>query len=165
MSPSSSRTVFDHGMFCALGTCPGTIADSCGEVRRSQQLAGELLRRADVHEVLLADRGEHVVAERADGPVRAPWPCTSSRYGSGTSSRQLAALELPLLASAVHELDVVVAVVPQVPVRVRGEPVVVAAVQHDLRVVGDRKHHRYCRPGDICLDVALTRTAGVPDDR
>ena len=50
---------------------------------------------------------------------------------------QLAGVELPLLAAAVEELDVLVAVELEVPVGVGGEPVVVAAVEHDGVVVGD----------------------------
>ncbi len=50
---------------------------------------------------------------------------------------QLAAVELPLLAAAVEQLDVVVAVELEVPVGVGGEPVVVAAVEHDGVVVAD----------------------------
>ena len=50
---------------------------------------------------------------------------------------QLAGVELPLLATAVEQLDVLVAVELEVPVRVGREPVVVAAVEHDRVVVGD----------------------------
>ena len=59
---------------------------------------------------------------------------------AGRSDRvgdQRAAVELPLLAAAVEQLDVLVAVELEVPVRVRGEPVVVAAVEDDGVVVGD----------------------------
>ena len=51
--------------------------------------------------------------------------------------RQLAAVQFPLLAAAVEQLDLVVAVELEVPVRVRREPVVVAAVEHDGVVVAD----------------------------
>ena len=50
---------------------------------------------------------------------------------------ELAGVELPLLAAAVEQPDVVVAVELEVPVGVGGEPVVVAAVEHDGVVVGD----------------------------
>ena len=46
-------------------------------------------------------------------------------------------VELPLLAATVDQLDVVVAVQLEVPVGVRGEPVVVAAVQDHRVVVAD----------------------------
>ena len=55
----------------------------------------------------------------------------------GRLVRELAAVELPLLAAAVEQLHVLVAVELEVPVGVRGEPVVVAAVQHHGAVVGD----------------------------
>src|ERR671927_43737 len=48
-----------------------------------------------------------------------------------------AVVELPLLAAAVDELDVLVAVELEVPVGVGGEPVVVAAVEDHGVVVGD----------------------------
>ena len=47
------------------------------------------------------------------------------------------AVELPLLAATVEQLDVLVAVQLEIPVRVGGEPVVVAAVQDHGVVVGD----------------------------
>jgi hypothetical protein len=50
---------------------------------------------------------------------------------------ELAPVELPLLAPAVEQLDVRVAVQLELPVGVGGEPVVVAAVQHDGVVVAD----------------------------
>ena len=56
---------------------------------------------------------------------------------SATVVDQLAGVELPLLAAAVEQLDVVVAVELEVPVGVGGEPVVVAAVEDDGVVVGD----------------------------
>src|SRR5690606_14328896 len=49
----------------------------------------------------------------------------------------IAALELPDLAAAVEQADVLVAVDLEVPVGVRGEPVVVAAVADDGVVVRD----------------------------
>src|SRR5205807_2947680 len=56
------------------------------------------------------------------------------RLGRGSLLGQLAALEFPLLTPAVQELDVVEAQVLDEPVRVGGEPVVVAPVQDDRRV-------------------------------
>ena len=53
------------------------------------------------------------------------------------SDGQLTGVELPLLASAVEQPGIAVAVQLEVPVRVRGEPVVVAAVQHDGVLVAD----------------------------
>lgn len=48
-----------------------------------------------------------------------------------------AALGDPPLARAIEELDVVMAVVLQVPIRVRGKPVVAVAVEDPLVGVGD----------------------------
>ena len=67
--------------------------------------------------------------------------CSLAVYGRrrplGTSVDELAGVELPLLATAVEQLDGVVAVQLEVPVRVGREPVVVAAVEHDGVVVAD----------------------------
>ena len=69
---------------------------------------------------------------RDPGPSRCSW-CPPGDRVLG----QLATVELPLLAPAVEQLDVVVAIQLEVPVRVRGEPVVVAAVEHHGVLVGD----------------------------
>jgi len=105
-------------------------------VRGGEDLAGELVGRADVDEVLGADGVHDLVAERADGVVGVLGGVAGGGAG-GHLVDERAGVELPLLASAVEQLDVVVAVELELPVRVRGEPVVVAAVEHDGVVVGD----------------------------
>src|SRR5699024_1684888 len=55
----------------------------------------------------------------------------------GEIGGQLTAVEFPLFPAAVEQLDAVVAVELEVPVRVGGEPVVVAAVEDDEVVVAD----------------------------
>ena len=50
---------------------------------------------------------------------------------------QLPTVELPLLATAVEQLHVLVPVQLEIPVRVRREPVVVTAIQHHGVVVAD----------------------------
>ena len=103
------------------------------QVRRGEDLAGELVGRADVDEVLLADRVDDLVPERADRQVRVLGRVGGA--GRETSSVERAPVELPLLAAAVEQLDVLVAVELELPVGVGGEPVVVAAVEHDGVVV------------------------------
>ena len=106
------------------------------EVGRGEQPTGVLVGAAHVDEVLRADRGDGLVAEGADRGVLLGRGVR--RRGAGRQRvGQLAGVELPLLAAAVEQLDVLVAVELEVPVGVGGEPVVVAAVEHDGVVVGD----------------------------
>ena len=74
---------------------------------------------------------------------------------------QRAAVELPLLAAAVEQLDVLVAVQLEVPVGVRGEPVVVAAVEDHGVVVGDAAVGQQL--GELLLvdEVALDRVLQI----
>src|SRR4051794_28402214 len=115
---------------------PRALALLLRQVRGSEDLAGELVGGAHVDQVLLVDGRDDLVAERADGVVRVLGgvarlrPC--HRVGG-----QWASVELPLLAATVEQLDLVMAVQLEVPVRVCGEPVVVAAVEDHGVVVGD----------------------------
>src|SRR4051812_30529540 len=115
---------------------PGALGALLRQVRGGDELAGELVGRADVDQVLLADRVHDLVAERADGGVLLAGLVLAGRPGDGVGG-QRAAVELPLLAAAVDELDVGVAVQLEVPVGVGGEPVVVAAVEDHGVVVAD----------------------------
>ncbi|GAB3310300.1 hypothetical protein GCM10027451_20890 [Geodermatophilus aquaeductus] len=114
----------------------GALRALLRQVGRGDELAGELVGRAHVDEVLLADRGDDLVAEGADGGVGVLGLVLRGRALDGVR-RERTAVELPLLATAVEELDLVVAVELEVPVGVGGEPVVVAAVEDDGVVVAD----------------------------
>ena len=133
--PSSSAAL-DHGTFLRRGHVAAALRLLLREVRRGQQAAGELVRRPHVDQVLVADRADDLVAERADRGV-----LLAGRVAGRGPLRhlgdQLAGVQLPLLPAAVEQLDVLVPVEPEVPVRVGGEPVVVAAVQDHGVVVGD----------------------------
>jgi hypothetical protein len=86
--------------------------------------------------LLYVDRGKHLVAESPDRVVGGFGGVT----GGGPVdrlARQLPRIEFPLLPATVEQLDVFVAVKLEVPVRVGGEPVVVAAVEDHGVVVGD----------------------------
>ncbi len=61
----------------------------------------------------------------------------AGRWARHRVGDQRPVVQLPLLATAVEQLDVAVAVELEVPVRVGGEPVVVAAVEDHAVVVGD----------------------------
>ena len=78
------------------------------EVGWGEQAAGVLVGAAHVDEVLGADRGHDLVAERADRGV-----LLGGGVGGGGALGQLldqlAGVELPLLATAVEQLDVLVA--------------------------------------------------------
>jgi hypothetical protein len=108
------------------------------EARRRHDLAVVLRGGAHVDQRLLgvAYRLQHLVAACAQVLVgllglvrRLLW--------RGHLFGDRAVLIQPLLTAAVHQLDVLVAVHLQQPEGVRGEPVVVVAVQHDGVVVAD----------------------------
>src|SRR3954470_9898155 len=106
------------------------------QVRRREQLAGELVGGPDVDQVLLADRVDDLVAERADRDVLVLGLVAGLLARHGVL-REVAAVELPLLAAAVEQLHRLVAVELEVPIGVGGEPVVVAAVEDNGVVVAD----------------------------
>src|SRR5215469_3436682 len=104
-------------------------------------LPAELLRRAYVHEPgpVAADGAEDVIAHCPDAGalwcLDPEFPMRVDRYPGD----QLATLQLPLLAAPVEQPDRVETAQPEDPVRVRGEPVVVAAVKDHGGVVADRR--------------------------
>src|SRR5205085_3974474 len=105
------------------------------EVVRRKLLAAVLLRGTDVDELRGAsDLAEHLVAERADLRALAAAHGDVALLRRRLVHRELTALELPLLAPAVQELDAVETAELEDPVRVGSEPVVVPAVEHDGRV-------------------------------
>src|SRR5262249_30588815 len=133
------------------------------------QLAGELLRGADVDEALaVAEGGEHLVALRADGLVAGPGEegggLVGGDVGGGGSS-----FGDPLLARAVDELDVAGAVVVQVPVGVGREPVVAIAIEDDRVFVGDparsEEGAERVRIEEVALDLVLQVELPVEADR
>jgi len=132
-------------------------------VRRGQQAAGELVGGADVDQVVHADRLDGVVAEGADRQVLVLHGDVVRGRAADLVLAQRAPVELPLLAAAVEQLDVAVAVELEVPVGVGGEPVVVAAVEHDLVVVADALGRQQLLelglvdevPADLVLELGL----------
>src|SRR5882757_247864 len=106
------------------------------QVCRRQDLARELVGGADVDEVLVPDGGDDLVTECADVVVRR-LRGVRRRRPIGHVRDERAAVQLPLLAATVEQLHVLVAVQLEVPVGVRGEPVVVAAVEDHGVVVAD----------------------------
>ena len=117
---------------------PGALGALLLVAGHRDQLAGELLRAADVDQVASplssASRTSSRFARIDSSPGFASNVGLRIRRHLG---RRLAALGDPLLARAVDQLDVVVAVVAEVPVGVGGEPVVAVAVEDDRVVVGD----------------------------
>ncbi len=107
-----------------------------GKVGGRRDLAAELVRATDVDQVLDADGRDDLVAERANAGVGGLRDIGGCRARDGISA-QRTAIELPLLATAVDQLHILVAVDLEVPVGVGREPVVVSAVQDDGVVVGD----------------------------
>ncbi len=118
------------------GDVAGDLGGFLREVRGSQEAAGVLIGAADVDQVLDADGVDDLVTEGTD--ARVGFLGDVRRGGTGRDvARELAALELPLLAATVEETEVVVTVELEVPVGVGGEPVVVAAVEDDGVVIRD----------------------------
>ena len=106
-----------------------------------------------------------LVPQRADGEVL--FLCGVGGLDPvGDLGDQRAAVQLPLLAAAVDQLDVLVAVQLEVPVGVGGEPVVVAAVQHDGVVVGDALGRQQLLEAGPVDEVAADRVLqlGLPVD-
>ena len=62
----SSFAALDQGTLRAVGHAPAPLRLLLREVRRRQQPARELVGRADVDQVALADGGNHLVAQRAE---------------------------------------------------------------------------------------------------
>ena len=119
-----------------------------------QLLATELLGRTHVDEAgVAADLADDLVAHRAQlGPLLAR-DREPGRLVPGHVVHQLTALQLPLLASAVHQLDVVEPPQLEEPVGVGGEPVVVASVQHDRGVRPDARLGEQRREPGLVLEV------------
>jgi hypothetical protein len=118
------------------GDVAGPLRLLLREVGRRHEPAGEFVRGPHVDQVDLPDRREHLVPEGTDRGVRV----LGVVLGRGTLGRHVglrAAVELPAHAPAVHQPELPVAVDPEVPVGVRGEPVVVAPVEHHGVVLGD----------------------------
>jgi len=111
------------------------------QVVRCELLPAELLWRAYVHEPgpVAADGAEDVIAHRPDAgalwrldPVFLTWV---DRY----LGDQLATLQFPLLAAPVEQPDRVETAQLEDPVRIGGEPVVVAAIKDHGGVIADRR--------------------------
>ncbi|CNZ29293.1 Uncharacterised protein [Mycobacterium tuberculosis] len=114
----------------------GPLALFLRQVRGGQDLAGELVGRAHVDEVLDVDGRQDLVGECPNRVIRRGGGVGGHRPADRVAG-QRASVELPLLAAAVEQLDLLMAVELEIPVRVGGEPIVVAAVQDHRVLVGD----------------------------
>src|SRR5215204_1302353 len=164
------------------GDVPGYLGLLLRKVVGSQLLAPEFFGRAHVHEPCRTTHlAEHLIPERPDLTAIG---ARDREAGGGRRDRflrELAALELPLLATAVQELHVVESAELQHPVRVRREPVVVPSVQDHGGIGADPRRreklgelgladvvapHRRVQvgrpvPRDRVVDVALLVGLGV----
>jgi len=129
---------------------------------RRDQIARELGRTADVDEraPLGAEPFANLVAVGPDVLVALARPVLLPRWRRRLG-RELAALVDPLLAAAVEDADVLVPVQLQVPVRVRGKPVVLVAVEDDRRVAPDPALAEQALERLLVDDVALDRVLKV----
>ena len=135
------------------GLCPGDVrraGDVARDLRlllrqmiRRELLAPELLRRTHVDEAgVAAHLPDHLVAERADLWSLGTGDREPRRLQRRRVLRELATLELPLLAAAVQELHVLEPTELEEPVCVRSEPVVVATVEHHRGLGADACRRR-----------------------
>ena len=157
-------------MFAAPAMWPGHLRLLLRQVVGRELLAPVLLGRAHVDEPgRAADLADHLVAERADLGALGAGDRVAGRRDGGHVLGELAALELPLLAAAVHELHGVEAAELQQPVRVGSEPVVVAAVEDDGRVGADPGLRQQAgEPGlvlEVAADLGVQVRAPVPAQR
>ena len=136
----SSRTVCAHGIDAAPGMWPARWAVSLMPGRRDD-LAVELGRATDVDEgqARVAEARQDVVAEGAQAEVGLGQLVAGRARYDGTSTVSGEAVVEPVLAPAVEDADVAVAVQLELPVGPRREPVVVVAVEHDRRVGADAR--------------------------
>src|SRR5215472_9559614 len=138
------------------------------QVLRSQQLARKLSRRTDVHKSCIADSLQDLVAVGAQFLSWLSGELVGGRLDLGHVCRVRAAFDLPLDTAAVHELNLVVAVVLHRPVGVGGEPVVVVAIEQDRGVRGDAGFAKF--PGesvarsDVADGLVLQVLLPVPAD-
>src|SRR4051812_16411585 len=141
------------------GDVPGALRALLLIAGHGDQLAAVLLRRAHIDQLGRAvQRRQHLVALGADRVVAGLRAERRGLIGRHVSRRR-AALADPLLARAVDELDVVVPVVLQIPVRVGREPVVAIAIQDDGVLVGDPARAEQLTEGlraeEVALDLVL----------
>ena len=126
--------------------------------------------RADVDErqLRVAEARQDVVAEGAQAEVGLGQLVAGRARSDGTSTRQRQAVVQPVLAPAVEDADVVVAVQLELPVGPRGEPVVVVAVQDDRRVRADprrgQQRAEVLAAGDVAADPVGQLARPVPAD-
>src|SRR5271166_6096551 len=150
------------------GDVAGPLALLLRQVRRREDLAGELVGGAHVDQILDVDGRDDLVPEGSDGVVRRSRGVGGGRPGDRVG-RQRAPIELPLLAAAVEQLDFLVAVQLEIPVRVGGEPVVVAAIEDHGVVVGyapvGQQFGELLRVDEVALDRVLQIAAPVELDR
>ena len=121
---------------------PGNVAAPLGaflgQISWGQQLPAELLRRTDIHQsdISLVHRREHVVPVGPDVLIGVTGTVGLAGGVSGLGS-QGAILGHPLGPAPVHQLDVPVTVVFQLPRGPGCKPVVVIPVEDDGGVVID----------------------------
>src|SRR6476469_3738438 len=141
---------------------PGPLSLLLREMSRSQEPAGELVRGPHIDQILDADCVDRLVAECTDRGVLIGRGVRGRRPLDGLLG-QLPSVELPLLATAVEQLHVLVPVQLEIPVRVRREPVVVTAIEHHGVVVADTAFAEQLLelffadevPADLVLQVGL----------
>ncbi len=124
--------------FLESGNVAAPLGAFLGQISWGQQLPAELLRRTDIHQsdISLVHRREHVVPVGPDVLIGVTGTVGLAGRVSSLSS-QGAVLGHPLGPAPVHQLDVPVTVVFQLPEGPGRKPVVVIPVEDDGGVVID----------------------------
>src|SRR5207253_5324852 len=157
------------GNIRGLGNVTGALS-SFGHARRGDNFAGEFVDGTNVDELArlaAVHYGEDFFLACANGFVG-----TRNAIGRGSDVRGIlgncALLLEPFLAAAIDEADVLMAVELQLPKGVRGEPVVVVAVEKNSGVIGNagvgKKLFERGFGDKVAADIVLKLGLPVPAD-
>ena len=137
-----------------------------GVVGHVSALAGVLLGRADIDQRFLAQRIQHVLAERADRGVGALDDRVAGARLARHVQRGVAPVAHPQVTTTVEQAHVGVTEQGEYPQRVGGPPVALVAVDHHGVIAGDALAvHQVgeLRAVDVVADVRVVEV-GVPVD-
>ena len=141
-----------------------------GQPGRREDLSGELLRAAHVHErVALARHGLLYLGQKGAKRIIRDLCRVCCRVEHRLVGAQLTTFSDPFLAAAVHQAHIAMTIDFQLPEGPGRKPVVVVAVKHDRRVVINPGLSEQClelRLGDDVADEGVAQLGGpVPARR
>ena len=168
-----------EGAILADGLPPGYVGGAgdvsvalgtlLGHIGRSVEGAGEFVGRADIHQGMAAavDGLQHIIPQGAQFGV---FGGDAVLRGGvlGNLSDQGPVFGKPQHAPAVHQADILVSVVAELPERPGGEPVVVVAIEDDGGIRRDaaaaEQGFHLVAGNDVADDVMLQLALPVPGD-